>query len=323
MHLRRLDLSDDATLAAAHAVEAAATSHARPGWAPMPVAARIVSWRADDDWQRTLVGAFDGDRLVGFAATLTADDTPNTSWLSAAVLPEQQRRGIGSALLREAERLSPDGVTRLLASAYRRTATEIDDLVTGFAEPLGFSRATTETVVELDLASAELEPDPPAAGYTVRTYVDGVPDHLRPRVGVLKGLVDAEAPSGALDWEPTPVTPEQYAGEIALWQQQGRTAIESLALDEAGDVVAWTCLVTPTDPARPADIEGTLVDVRHRGRRLGRAVKVACLSRARDEAGTTRVRTSSDDTNVWMRAINAELGFVPVESEVVVSKPRA
>ena len=32
------------------------------------------------------------------------------------------------------------------------------------------------------------------------------------------------------------------------------------------------------------------------------------------------MRTSSDDANVWMRAINAELGFVPVESEVIVQQ---
>lgn len=36
-----------------------------------------------------------------------------------------------------------------------------------------------------------------------------------------------------------------------------------------------------------------------------------------------RVRTSSDDQNVWMRAINASLGFVPVETEVLFHKDRA
>ena len=35
-----------------------------------------------------------------------------------------------------------------------------------------------------------------------------------------------------------------------------------------------------------------------------------------------RVRTSSDNQNVWMHAINRELGFVPVESEVVLQKRR-
>jgi hypothetical protein len=60
----------------------------------------------------------------------------------------------------------------------------------------------------------------------------------------------------------------------------------------------------------------------HRGRGLGRAVKVASLLGARDHGGATRVRTSSDDQNVWMRAINEDLGFVPVECEILLQKQR-
>jgi hypothetical protein len=33
-------------------------------------------------------------------------------------------------------------------------------------------------------------------------------------------------------------------------------------------------------------------------------------------------RTSSDDENVWMAGINADFGFVPVESEVLVHRRR-
>lgn len=323
MDLRRLDLADDSALTDAYAVECAATQHVRRGWVPMSSGARLLSWRADDGWRRLLVGAFQGDRLVGFATSLTAHDTPATSWLSVAVLPEQQRRGIGSRLVRAAERSSPDDATRFVASAYRRTPAEIEVLVAGFAEPLGFERATTETVVELDLGAAELTPVPPAEGYTVATFVDGVPEPLRARVGVLKGLVDAEAPSGALEWQPAPVPVEEYVAEIALWQRQGRTAIETVALDHLGDVAAWTCVVAAhATTGRPAQTEGTLVLTPHRGRRLGTTVKSANLAAARAR-GVLRVRTSSDDQNVWMRAINEQLGFVPIESEVVLHRRRA
>ena len=128
--------------------------------------------------------------------------------------------------------------------------------------------------------------------------------------------------SGELVWQPTPVSAQEYQDEISLWQNQGRTAVESIALDPHGLVAAWTCLVVSADPRRPAQIEGTLVLAQHRGRRLGRAVKVASLLAARDQGRTTRVRTSSDDQNVWMRAINNELGFVPVESEILLKKHR-
>ena len=209
---------------------------------------------------------------------------------------------------------------RFVASAYRATTAEIDGLAQRFAHPLGYSPASTETVVELDLATATLHPPQPTDGYTVSTYLNGVPDHLRAQVGVLKGLVDAEAPNGKLGWQPAPVTAQEYQDEIALWQQQGRTAVESIALDPQGVVVAWTRLVAAADSARAAQIEGTLVLPQHRGQGLGKAVKIASLLAARDHTSSRTVRTSSDDQNVWMRDINQALGFAPVESEIILQK---
>ena len=318
--VRALDLFDQSALADAYAVECEATSQARQGWVPLGETARVAAWGADNGWVRHLVGAFDSERLIGFASSSTAHDTPDTSWVNVSVLPHHQRRGIGTRLVQAVEGTSPGPVSRFVASAYRPTVAEIEALVRKFAQPLGYTRATTETVVELDLAGAELPSLPPLDGYMVSTYLNGVPGHLRAQVGVLKGLVDAEAPNGELGWQPTPVSAQEYQDEISLWQSQGRTAVESIALDPHGVVAAWTCLVVAADPGRPAQIEGTLVLAQHRGLRLGSAVKVASLLAARDHGSTTRVRTSSDDQNVWMRAINDELGFVPVESEILLHK---
>ncbi len=46
------------------------------------------------------------------------------------------------------------------------------------------------------------------------------------------------------------------------------------------------------------------------------------LREAQIHGRAARVRTSSDDANAWMRAINERLGFVPVESEVLLQKRR-
>lgn len=102
----------------------------------------------------------------------------------------------------------------------------------------------------------------------------------------------------------------------------GRTAVESVVVDTHGGVVAWTCLVAAADMRRPAQIEGTLVVRQHRGHRLGVAVKLACLRKGQQLGRFSHVRTSSDDQNVWMRAINTEIGFLPVETAVIVQKPR-
>jgi GNAT superfamily N-acetyltransferase len=289
---------------------------------PLGAQARIAAWRAQNGWEHRLVGAFEGESLVGFASSSTAHDTPDTSWVDVSVRPQYQRRGVGTRLVSAAHNASPGHVRRFVANAYRSTAAGMDDLARRFAHPLGYTAASTETVVELDLARADLLAQAPADGYTVSTYLNGVPDRLRGQVGVLKGLVDAEAPHGGLGWEPTPVTAQEYQDEISLWQEQGRTAVESIALAPDGAVVAWTCLVAAADPTRPAQIEGTIVLAGHRGLRLGRAVKVASLIETRDHTSSLHVRTSSDDQNVWMRAINHELGFVPVESQIIMQKQR-
>ncbi len=321
--VRSIDVDDESALADAYVVECEATAHARPGWVPLGAQARIAAWRARNGWTRRLVGAFESENLIGFASSSTAHDTPDTSWVNVSVLPQHQHRGVGTRLVDAAESATPGGARRFVANAYRATTAEIDGLASRFASPLGYAPASTETVVELDLAGADLPEHPPANGYTVSTYLDGLPETFRAQVGVLKGLVDAEAPNGELGWEPTPVTAEEYQDELRLWQAQGRTAVESIALGPNGDVVAWTCLVAAADPAGPAQIEGTMVLAEHRGLRLGRAVKAAALVVARDQTSSRHVRTSSDDQNVWMRAINHELGFVPVESEIILQKHRA
>lgn len=321
MDLSPLDPTDASTASALYAVECAATAAARPGWVPLTEAARLAGWRADDGWRRELVGAHVDGELVGFAFAMTAADTPDTTWITAVVHPDHQRAGHGSALVRAAERLAAGTAARLVASTYRPTSVDLDLLAERFAGPLGYAVATTETVVELDLAGAVLPAAPPEAPYRVSSYVDGVPERLRVQVGVLKGLVDADAPSGDLAWEPSPVSPQEYAAELAVWAEQGCTVVESVAADTTtGDVIAWTCLVATQDPARPAAIEGTLVLAAHRGHALGRAVKAANLAAAREHTAAARVRTSSDDANTWMRRINADLGFVPVESEAIFQK---
>ena len=177
--------------------------------------------------------------------------------------------------------------------------------------------------MELDLRETDLPGLRVVDGYDISTHVNGVPDQFRKQVGQIKGLVDAEAPNGDLGWAETPVSPEEYAGEIGLWVAQGRTVFESIAVDPSGNVAAWTCLLAAADDARPAQIEGTLVVATHRGHGLGAAVKLACLARARQHDSVHKVRTSSDDQNVWMRSINTKLGFLPVEMEIIIQKDRA
>ncbi|MFJ4997973.1 GNAT family N-acetyltransferase [Microbacterium sp. NPDC088619] len=320
MEIRSLDVSDDRAMRSAYFVETAANEHARPGWRGAGADARTLGWRADDGWTTRLLGAWDDERLVGFGASVTHDSVPDTAWIFAWVLPDLQHRGIGSALVRAAEEQSPPVVARFVARAYRPTRDAISTLARGFLEPLGFASATTETVVELDLRAVSLPEQSAVAGYTVTSHIDGVPEGLREEVGRIKGLVDAEAPNGELAWLESPVTAAEYLEEIELWNAQGSTAVETVAVDASGEVAAWTCLVTSETQGGHARIEGTLVLKDHRGHALGAAVKLANLQTARALHGVGRVRTSTDDQNIWMRSINSMLGFVPVEFEAIFQR---
>jgi len=206
-----------------------------------------------------------------------------------------------------------------VAQATLLTTEAASVLAERFARPLGYTIATRETVVRLDLGSVELPRADVPPGYTVATFVDGVPEKLRGEVGRIKGLVDSEAPNGDLGWVKSPISPAQYLKEIELAAAQGRKVIESVALAPDGAVAAWTCLLVSSDPRRPAATEGTLVLREHRGRRLGATVKSACLAAAR-EHGAVTVKTSSDDANVRMQSLNAALGFVAVEHKILVQK---
>ncbi|MCQ1946737.1 GNAT family N-acetyltransferase [Arthrobacter sp. zg-Y1116] len=320
MEIRPLDLDNDSAMAEAYRIECAANQSVRPGWISPNKEARILGWRTPNGWQNHLLGAWNGTTLIGFAAGMHSPDTPDTTWIFVWVDPVHQNAGVGSALARAAEDAGPASTARFVASAIRSSSVELDALMQNFAFPLGYSPATTETVVELDLRDAQLAGPTTAPGYEISTHVNGVPERFREQVGQIKGLVDAEAPNGELGWGETPVSPDEYAAEMDLWIAQGSTVFESIAVDAAGNVTAWTCLVVDADTERPAHIEGTLVVSGHRGHGLGAAVKLASLHRAVELGNVRTVRTSSDDGNVWMRSINTRLGFTPVETEIILQK---
>ena len=323
MEIRPLDVDDDAVMTEAYRIECAANRKVRPGWVPLGKEARILGWRTANGWRNSLIGAWNGTLLLGFAAGMTFLDTPDTTWIFAWVHPAHQREGVGSALVRAAEDASPGSTGRFVSSACRSTAEEVNAFTQFFASRCGYAPATTETVVELDLLNVSLPGPETVPGYSILTFLNGVPEQFREQVGQIKGLVDAEAPNGELGWGETPVSPDEYADEMRLWVAQGYTACESIAVDAAGSVAAWTCLLAPADPSRPAQVEGTLVVSGHRGHGLGTAVKLASLHWAAEGGTVRKVRTSSDDANVWMRSINQRLGFLPVETEIILHKDRA
>jgi GNAT superfamily N-acetyltransferase len=319
--IRSIDPTSDRGLRAAYDVESASLAYDRFEWVPLGFDSRAVVWRRRNGWTHDLWGAYDGTDLVGIVDVATClDDTLDTAWLFPHVLPGRRRQRIGTRLVRQAELSLEPSRTRLVGTAhYPEGQCDIAPPVR-FAESLGYRLATTETVRELDLTRYQRSAGE-VRGYGIQTFVNGVPHDLRVDVGRIKGLVDADAPSGELDWGAITVTPEQYAAELKIWRRQERTVVESVALTEDRHVVAWTCVVASSNAARPASVEGTLVLTDHRGHGLGQAVKDASLIELkRASPNLQRVRTSSDDENQWMHRINERMGFAAIEVEGLVQR---
>ena len=95
--------------------------------------------------------------------------------------------------------------------------------------------------------------------------------------------------------------------------EQGRQKYNTVALDLAGEVVAYSDLVTTVHEPGKAYQWGTLVRPDARGRLLGLAVKVAnlrLLQAERPDIGL--VTTYNAEINAHMVGVNERLGFVPV-----------
>jgi RimJ/RimL family protein N-acetyltransferase len=151
------------------------------------------------------------------------------------------------------------------------------------------------------------------ADYTLLSFVGPVPEALVLSWATLVSSLMTEAPTGDLDVEPEAADPALVRETEALAEKQGRTKYNTVALDTAGDVVAYTDLATTVHEPGRAYQWGTLVRRDARGHRLGLAVKVANLRLLQAERpDVTLLTTYNAEVNERMVAVNERLGFRPV-----------
>jgi RimJ/RimL family protein N-acetyltransferase len=143
--------------------------------------------------------------------------------------------------------------------------------------------------------------------------VGPIPDDLIDSWARLSSTLLTEAPMGELDLEAEHVDATTIREDEAVVAKQGRTKYNTAALDAAGEVVACTDIARTVHESDRAYQWGTLVDPRHRGHRLGLAVKVANLRLLQSDTGDARrLVTYNAEVNRHMIAVNDRLGFVPV-----------
>ncbi|MFD9359305.1 GNAT family N-acetyltransferase [Streptomyces sp. NPDC060031] len=244
---------------------------------------------------------------AGVAALLLFTDEANghTAFLDVlAVRPDARRRGIGAALW---ERVREE----LLAQGRTSVATMADLGGPGqaFAEALGFENVLPMAWYAQEVARRQPVEVPATPGYELRAWHGLVPDDWADPVARAHGAME-DAPMGDVDERAESWTAQRLHAAQRLILDRGGELTTVAALTPAGEVAAYTELVLP-DPGGVRALQyDTVVVPAHRGRGLGRAVKLRMGELAAHRYPALRqIATTVADENTPMRTVNEALGY--------------
>lgn len=310
-------LSPSSVLAPAIAAELAAIRNAAQAKVPTPevtgqqFADTIAS---QDELSLGLWLARVDGKIVGWSQAAVPTDNTHVMLLRGAVRPEFQRKGHGSALIKAALKASDRPVVR---------ARSFDGTGGDRALPsLGFSRASTNILGELPLASrdwASLSGAPD--GYRFIRWVGPTPPESIDLLSRLReALYDTPDIDGYAEY-----STDQIAQLDARQTAQGITQYTVVALRViTGEPAAFT-VVAIDDKAPAIGVQlDTAVLAEHRGHRLGTALKAdmaGWLRQQRPDVLVTHTWNDADDAP--MLAVNKTLGVREVTRNSVWELKRA
>lgn len=323
-----VDQHDETALRAWWEVGRAATAE-RPGnpWPAWEVSRNALV--ADNpEYDTSLIGAFDGDAMVGSVMLLApVNENLHTCSLNVYVVPARRREGIGSRLAAHVEeKASSLGRTTLQSEGY------VPPGETGpaelFAAARGYEVASREGFKELTLSDyqsrrAELVAAVGDASddYTFVTFDTVCPEEHIASFGRLLGMLMSEIPLGDLDLSDSEWTPERLRAAEQRCVGIGRHILAVLAIAPDGSVAGSSDVrINEADPSH-GQIGITLVDPAHRGHRLGMSLKIASHDLAiatYPECAT--VDTCNAEVNEHMNAVNEALGYRSIETLLELQK---
>jgi GNAT superfamily N-acetyltransferase len=286
-----VDPHDEQAFAQWFAVAEASERHDRPdepGWLLHEQRSMSLDGsRPDADTVRVLLGAHDGDRLVGAARLeLPQRDNLHLCELDLTVHPSARRRGVARALQRELERRARQhGRTTMLSYADEPPVQEGCSGNRAAAQALGYAVVQQEVRRDIDLPLPaprveELERTcrPYAADYAVRVWQDACPDDLVDDLAELMRQMSTDVPKDEMDWREEVWDRARVRRDEDLSRAMDRTWVGAGAVHEpTGRMVAFTVMGVPRSRPQRAYQWETLVSADHRGHRLGMLVKLAGL----------------------------------------------
>ncbi|WP_025274493.1 GNAT family N-acetyltransferase [Haloglycomyces albus] len=328
MEITYIDPDDTTTLRLAFDLMQRAIQHDWPHSMPMDFRFYQASYqRGKPGSEHRYYLAREQGRPVG-ALTLGLNHKANlkSAFLDVFVDPDERRKGHGTAML---EFLYSEGRKAGRHTFYADTHTELDP--DRKAEAPGFSFAqkhgfdigleVVNRIFEVTDLSADRErelterAERSAAGdYELRSFIGHPPVDLKQAVAALTSTTMDEVPLGDLELESQKdsVADREHITETRL--QSGVRPMYTVACHrETGELAALTLLFVYD--RLPDVYQGlTIVTPRHRGHKLGLWVKMANLRLLRREAEyAQRIWTDNADVNAQMNAINAAMGFKPVD----------
>ncbi|WP_430592650.1 GNAT family N-acetyltransferase [Humidisolicoccus flavus] len=311
----------------------------------------FASWSQPGDTSVGFVVKIDGEYVARAAYWTARVESPSNAWTSIEVLPAVRRQGIGSALLQAVlDYAAQQGVetvgTHTTSPPLEHSSTtgsqhrgdvppELFVASNGqgriaatapaqFFHHRGFAleqvvvRSSLALPNTIDATTVE-QHSSHATDYDIETWEAPSPESVRAELAVLKQRMSSDAPNGGIAIDEDPWDEARIADAEQGILRGGRRLLISAARHRASNhLVAFSELVIPEELDRTVAQEDTLVLQEHRGHRLGFLVKAANLAALEQRApGHPAVTTYNAAENAPMLAVNAKLGFKPVDDEGV------
>jgi GNAT superfamily N-acetyltransferase len=302
------------------------TSHA--AWAGRPydvyppwTLSRVALATPNSDWHWLLLGAFDGDRMLGSAMVeLPQLDNLANVYAEVTVPPEHRRRGIGSRLLADVEaRAVALGRKRVLGESYGRPGETVPG--DGFAATHGYAVANREGFKVVELATSapswpalDERVDQRIGDYRIVGWRDHTPDEYVAELCAALSRFLSMVPIGDLALEDGEWTPERLREHEKRNEVLGREEYSAAAVAADGTLAGYSGLTVSPGQTHQAAVGVTMVLPEHRGHSLGLAMKLAShRALMADHPECEIVRTSNADANPHMNAVNEAMGYRIVE----------